>query len=68
MVGSSEISDASKQVLLLRLSIAGANFFLKKPPVETPATDERQSRIEREQEKKRAFEGDSCYAKCIDSV
>lgn len=68
MVGFSEISDASEQVLLLRLSIVGANFLKEKPRVETPATDERQGRIEREQEKKRPCEGDSCYAKCIDCV
>lgn len=68
MVGSSEISDASKQVLHLRLSIADANFLKEKPRVEIPATDERQSRIEREQDRKRACEGDSCYAKCIDCM
>lgn len=68
MVGSSEISDVSKQVLLLRLSVVGANFLKEKSRVETPGTDERQSRREREQKKKRAREGDLRYAKCIDCV
>lgn len=58
----------AKQVLLLRLSTVVANFLKEKPRVETPATDERRSRIEREQEQKSACEGDSCYAKCIDCV